>query len=125
MRKYEFTYILDSTLDDAAAAASLEKYAKLIRDQGGEITHREVWGRRKFSYDIHHKTEGTYVFLRMNTSSKSVEDLNRALHFDEPVLRSLIVLDEEADVRNEEARRRARPREAEAGGHAPQPAAQV
>jgi small subunit ribosomal protein S6 len=125
VRKYEFTYILDPNLDDAAAATSLEKYAKLIRDHGGEVTHREVWGRRKFSYEIHHKTEGTYVFLRMNTESKAVEELNRALHFDETVVRSLIVLDEEADVRNEEARRRARPRDAEAGGHAPQPAGQV
>ena len=125
MRKYEFTYILESSLDDAAAAASLEKYAKLIRDQGGEVTHREVWGRRKFSYEIHHKTEGTYVFLRMNTDSKAVDELNRSLHFDETVLRSLIVLDEEADVRNEEARRRARPRDTEAGVHPPQPAGQV
>ena len=124
MRKYEFTYILDTTLDDTAVAESVEKYAKLIRDQAGEVTHREILGRRKFSYEIQKKTEGSYVFLRMNASSKAVDEINRALSFDERVLRSLIVLDEEADTRNEAARRRARPQDAEAGAHAPQTSAQ-
>ena len=109
MRKYEFIYILDPTLDDAAVAESLERYTKLIRDQGGEIVAQEVWGRRKFSYEIRHKTEGSYVYVRLRATSKAVDEINRVLRFDERILRSLIVLDEEAEVRNEEARRRAQP----------------
>lgn len=107
MRKYEFVYILDSTLDDAAVAESMEKYSKLIRDQGGEISQQENWGRRKFAYEIRHKGEGSYIYLRFRGEKKVVDEINRILRFDERILRTLIVLDEEAEVRNAESQRRA------------------
>jgi small subunit ribosomal protein S6 len=105
VRKYEFIYILDPTVEDNAVADSLARYAKLVRDQGGEVTHQEVWGRRRFAYEIHHKTEGSYVFMRLRAVNKVIDELNRALRFDERVVRSLIVLDEEAEARNAEAQK--------------------
>jgi len=102
--KYEFVYILDPTLDDAAVARSQEKYAKLIRDQGGEVTHQEAWGRKKLAYEIQHKTEGSYLFLRMHATTAIVSELYRALRFDETVLRTLIVRDEDWTARNAAAR---------------------
>jgi len=102
--KYEFVYILDSMLDDAAVARSLEKYAKLIRDQGGEVTHQESWGRKKLAYEIRKKNEGTYLFLRMQATKAVVAELYRVLRFDEDVLRTLIVRDEQWAERNAAAR---------------------
>jgi small subunit ribosomal protein S6 len=121
VRKYEFIVILDPSVEDGVVGESIEKYAKLIRDQGGEVTHQENWGRRKFAYDIDKKSEGTYLFLRFRGESKIIDELNRVLHFDERVIRSLIVLDDEAEARNAEAqRRRAQGAEAAAaGGPAP------
>ncbi len=105
--KYEFTMILDPLLEEAAVAASLEKYGKLIRDQGGEITHQENMGRKRLAYLIRHKIEGSYVFLRLQATPAVVAELNRVLHFDESVLRFLIVVDEEWEARNLEAAKRA------------------
>ena len=104
MRKYEFIYVLDPGLDDAAVAESLERYIKIIREQGGEIVSHEIWGRRKFAYEINHKNEGSYLFVRFRATQKTIDELNRALRFDEKVLRTLIVLDEEAETRNAQAR---------------------
>jgi small subunit ribosomal protein S6 len=123
VRKYEFVYILDPTVDDAGVADSAERYTKLVRDQGGEVVRHEIWGRRKFAYDIDKKTEGSYVYVRLRADSKVIHELNRVIGFDERVLRSLIVLDEDAEVRNEAARRRTRSEQAPAEG-APHPAAQ-
>lgn len=106
MRKYEFIVILDPSVEDGVVGESIEKYAKLIREQGGEVTHQENWGRRKFAYDINRKSEGTYLFLRLRGTSKVIDELNRALHFDERVIRSMIVLDDDAEARNAEAQRR-------------------
>jgi small subunit ribosomal protein S6 len=114
VRKYEFIFILDPGVDDAAVNDSLERYAKVIRDHGGEVSHQEVWGRRKFAYDINKKSEGSYLYIRMRAASKTIEELNRALHFDERVLRNLIVLDEDAEARNLAARRE-RPERGERG----------
>ena len=107
LSKYEFTWILDPLVDDQAVVQSYEKYAKVIRDQGGEVTMHEIWGRKKLAYEITHKTEGTYVFLRMRATPAIVAELNRVLRFDEHVLRTLVVLDEEWEARNLEAAKRA------------------
>jgi small subunit ribosomal protein S6 len=107
VRKYEFTFILDNTLDDARVLEAAERYAKFVRDHGGEVTRQENWGRRKFAYDINKKTEGSYVFLKMRAEAKTIQEINRALHFDETVLRSLIVLDDDAEARNAAAQRHA------------------
>ena len=107
LTKYEFTWILDPLLDDAAVGASMEKYAKSVRAQGGEVTLQENWGRKKLAFEVHKKTEGIYVFMRMQATPAIVAELNRILRFDEQVLRTLIVLDEEWDARNLEAAKRA------------------
>jgi small subunit ribosomal protein S6 len=105
VRKYEFVSILDPGVDEAGVAGQLDRYAKLIRDQGGEVTQQENWGRRKFAYEILHKTEGSYLYVRFRGTMKVVDELNRTVRFDEKVLRTLIVLDEEAEIRNAAARR--------------------
>jgi small subunit ribosomal protein S6 len=105
VRKYEFVSILDPGVDDNAAAEQLERYAKLVRDQGGEVSQLENWGRRKFAYEINHKNEGSYLYVRFRGTNKVIDELNRIVRFDEKVLRTLIVLDEEAEVRNAAARR--------------------
>lgn len=117
MRKYEFVCILEPGVDDNAAALHLERYAKLVREHGGEVSQQENWGRRKFAYEIQHKTEGTYLYVRFRGTSKVLDEVNRVVRFDEKVLRTLIVLDEEAEIRNAAAQRSARAAESPA----PQP----
>ena len=103
MRNYEFTYILLGTLDDAAVAQSAEKYVKFVQDREGKVTHQEIWGRRRFAYEIDKQTEGHYVHMRFAAPATAVAELNRALHFDEDAIRTLVVLDEEWERRNREA----------------------
>jgi len=107
VRKYEFAYILDPGLDDAAVGESLARYVKLIQDQGGEVTQQDIWGRRKLAYEINKKTDGVYVYIRMRGTRKVVDELHRTLRFDEAVMRNLIVIDEDAERRNAESRARA------------------
>ena len=121
LTKYEFTWILDPLVDDAAVTTSMEKYAKSVRDQGGEVTLQENWGRKKLAFEVHKKTEGVYVFMRMKATPAIVAELNRVLRFDEQVLRTLIVQDEEWEARNQEAAKQAGTRTAEQP--APTPAA--
>jgi len=123
VRKYEFVLILEPTLDDAAVAEGLEKYCNLVREQGGEISQQENWGRRKFAYDIRKKSEGSYLYIRFRGEKKVVDEINRVLRFDERVLRTLIVLDEDAEARNAEAQRREgrRPADTSAPGDSTEP----
>lgn len=106
MTKYEFVCILDPSLDEATATANFEKYVRLVKDQGGSITFQESWGRKKLAYEINKKTEGTYFYVRLTASAAAVAELNRQLRYDEQVLRTLVVRDEEWAARNEAASRR-------------------
>ncbi len=107
MTKYEFVCIFDPALDEASATASFDKYLKLVRDQGGEVAHHETWGRKKLAYEIDKKTEGSYFYARMSASAAAVGELNRQLRYDEQVLRTLVVRDEDWTARNEAANKRA------------------
>jgi len=119
VRKYEFTWIVVPTLDDAAATANLEKYVNAISAKGGEVTRKEVLGRRRFAYEIDKKTEGTYLFVKMTCPTEALTEVNRMLKFDEDVVRKLIVLDEDWERRNEEAARRSERQRTTHGDAAP------
>ena len=118
MTKYEFVSIFDPSLDEAAATANFDKYLKLVQDQGGEVTYKESWGRKKLAYEIDKKTEGSYFYARLTASTAAVAELNRQLRYDEQVMRTLVVRDEDWAARNEAAGRRASKR-TQAPSHAP------
>ena len=53
-RAYELMVIIDSDVDDAGPV--IARVAALIGDEGGTIASTDDWGRRKFAYEIDHKT---------------------------------------------------------------------
>ena len=107
MTKYEFIYILDASLDEAGANANFDKYMKLVKDEGGEVTSHEGWGRKKLAYEIDKKTDGIYFYARITATAEVMAELGRQLRYDEQVLRTLVVRDEDWAARNEATSRRA------------------
>ena len=57
---YETVIILSNNLGDEAIAATIEKFKKLIADNG-EVESVEDWGNRKFAYPIQKQNEGHYT----------------------------------------------------------------
>ena len=55
---YETVIILSNNLGDEAIAATIEKFKKLIADNG-EVESVEDWGKRKFAYQFKNKTKVT------------------------------------------------------------------
>ena len=59
MNRYELTYIIDTALEETARKELVEKYAELIRTNGGEIEKvDETWGKRRLAYAINDMWEG-------------------------------------------------------------------
>ena len=94
MKSYECTIIVISDVGDDGLKISARKYAEAIENGGGELTQLENWGKRRFSYEINHHTEGYYIFFRMRCDNTVLDELNRLLRLDENVLRHLIIRDE-------------------------------
>ena len=96
MRKYEIMYILKADLDEAARKAEMDKLAKIIADNGGEVTKTdESMGLRDLAYEIKKETKGYYVVLKANMANETISEFNRLVRINPNVLRHLIVVDHE------------------------------
>jgi len=88
---YELMYIVRPTADEQTLAAVNEKVEKLIAGSGGEITHRDDWGKRRLAFPISKFTEGFYILLQFNFPPTAVRNLERSLTLTEEILRHLVV----------------------------------
>ena len=93
MRAYELMIIFDGDLDDAAVKKMLSQVNDLVTAGGGEVRTTDLWGKRRFAYQINHKWEGIYVVLEIVTEASNLHDVERVLRIaDEAVRHKLIRL---------------------------------
>lgn len=95
MREYEIVYIFRSNFTPEEIEAKLDRYhAILTRDDRGEVTAVEQWGKRQLAYPIRGQANGYYVVTQFSADPAVIAELERALKLDEELLRYLIVLPE-------------------------------
>ena len=91
MRPYELMVIYDGDLDDGAVQAQVDRLAEQIQAGGGRVASTERWGRRRFAYEIDHKTEGHYVVFELLCESAVVDGLDRQLRLADEVVRQKFI----------------------------------
>lgn len=91
VRHYEVMVILDSDLEERAVAPALENFSKVITTGGGAVNKLDVWGRRRFAYEINKKHEGIYAVLDLNCEPAAVAELDRQLRLNEQVVRTKVL----------------------------------
>jgi len=90
-RAYELMVIFESDLDDSSIAAQLKKIGAAITAGEGDVATTDLWGLRRFAYEINHKTEGIYVVLEIVTEAPNLDDLDRSLRLADEVVRHKII----------------------------------
>lgn len=90
-RAYELMIIFESDLEDDAVQDQLKKVTDLIEAGGGTIATTDLWGLRRFAYEINHKREGIYVVLEITTEASNLDDVDRALRLADEVVRHKII----------------------------------
>ncbi|WP_375385951.1 30S ribosomal protein S6 [uncultured Microbacterium sp.] len=94
--QYELMVILSPELDERTVAPSLDKFLKVITNDGGSIDKVDVWGKRRFAYEIDKKTEGIYAVVNFTATSEATQELDRQLKLNETVMRTKVLRAEEA-----------------------------
>jgi small subunit ribosomal protein S6 len=86
-------YIVDPELTDDELTPIIEKYKKVVTDQGGIIGETGKWehGRRRLTYEIKGKKEGIYVLMNFEATAETIAELERIFHISDDVLRHLVV----------------------------------
>ena len=96
MNRYELTYIIDTALEDSARKELVEKYAELIKQNGGEIEKvDETWGKRRLAYAINDMWEGWYVLVTFKSEGNVPKELERQMENSDKILRYLVIKLEE------------------------------
>ena len=99
MRHYETMYLLVPELDDEQVDAHIERFSKVVADNGGEVTSAVRWeqGRRKMAYEIKDKREAMYVLMQFVSESQAPDELDRLFKISDDVLRHIIVRQDEKE----------------------------
>ena len=91
MRTYEVMTIHRPDLDENDFHSRVDGVATFLSERGATITGKDVWGKRRFAYEIDHMNEGYYSVLTFSASTEAIADLDRMLHLADEVIRHKIV----------------------------------
>ena len=89
MNHYETVFILTPVLSDAQMKEAVEKFSKVLTDNGATIVNTEEWGLRKLAYPIEKKSTGFYSLIEFDAEPTIVKKLETAYRRDERVIRFL------------------------------------
>ncbi len=94
--QYELMVIIDPEIDERQVAPNLDKFLKVITNDGGSIDKVDVWGKRRLAYEIQKKNEGIYAVVNFTATSEATQELDRQLKLAEIIMRTKVLRAEEA-----------------------------
>lgn len=94
MNEYELTVLIHPDLE-ANLDAALDKVRALIKDNGGEITKEDNWGKKKLAYAIRREDFAVYVYFEVKLPSSAPLKISNVLNITDEVLRYLLVKTDE------------------------------
>ncbi|MBE6710012.1 MAG: 30S ribosomal protein S6 [Ruminococcaceae bacterium] len=100
VNSYETLFVIDPDLTEEETKALVEKFQKLIADNG-EVSEVNEWGKRKLAYPINDKTEGYYVLINFKSESALPLELERVFGITEGIYRSIVIRHEEKAAKAE------------------------
>ncbi|MCC8120368.1 MAG: 30S ribosomal protein S6 [Bacteroidales bacterium] len=86
---YETVFILTPVLSDDQMKEAVQKFQKVLTDNGAELVNTEEWGLRKLAYPIQKKSTGFYTLIEFNADPSVISKLETAYRRDERVIRFL------------------------------------
>lgn len=89
LNQYETVFIATPVLSETQMKEAVQKFKKIITDNGGEIVHEENWGLKKLAYPIQKKSTGFYYLIEFKGSGDLIEKLEIQYRRDERILRFL------------------------------------
>lgn len=95
MRKYEVMYIIRPNIDDESKKAVVERFNKVLTDNGAEITETKDWGKRRLAYEIEDYHDGYYQIINFTAEPPAVQEFDRLAKISEDIIRHLIVKEDE------------------------------
>lgn len=91
MRDYEIMTIHRPELAEDDIDAKVTELESYLAEHGASVTKRDLWGKRRFAYEIEHLSEGYYSVLAFQSGTETIDSLDRMLSLADEVIRHKIV----------------------------------
>jgi len=90
--KYEITYIIRPALDDASKTALVDRFDKILTDNGADLIDSKDWKKLRFAYEIGGYNEGQYHVINLTTDDDTaLNEFDRLSKINDDILRHMIV----------------------------------
>jgi small subunit ribosomal protein S6 len=91
MRDYELMTIHRPDMAESDVEAKIGELEAYLSNSSAEVTKRDIWGKRRFAYEIDHLSEGYYSVLSFKAGPDAVAGVDRMLSLADEVVRHKIV----------------------------------
>jgi len=90
MRHYEIIFLVHPDQSEQVGGM-VERYTKLIEEDGGKIHRLEDWGRRQLAYPIDKLHKAHYVLMNVEAEQAVIDELETNFRFNDAVIRNMIM----------------------------------
>lgn len=87
--RYETVFITTPVLSETQMKEAVDKFKKIITDNGGDIVYEENWGLKKLAYPIQKKSTGFYYLIEFASEGEFIQKLEIEYRRDERIIRFL------------------------------------
>ena len=91
MPLYEHVVISRQDLSNTQAEGLIEHFGKVLSENGGKVVNSEYWGLKTMAYKINKNRKGHYSFLKTDSPSVAVQEMERLMRIHEDIMRVLTI----------------------------------
>lgn len=91
MSFYEVTFIVRHDVSKPDVEKLADDFAEILKQGGGKVAKREIWGLRPLAYKINKHGKGNYVYLVIDAPHAALAEMERMMRLNEDVMRQLTV----------------------------------
>ncbi|MFC3041059.1 30S ribosomal protein S6 [Virgibacillus xinjiangensis] len=95
MRKYEIMYIIRPDIEEEAQTSLIERFNKILTDNGAEIDKVDEKGKKRLAYEIQDYRDGYYVIINFRSGEEAVNEFDRLAKFSDDIIRHIAIRDEQ------------------------------
>ncbi|KRK95311.1 30S ribosomal protein S6 [Companilactobacillus futsaii] len=89
---YEITYIIKPDMEEDAKKAMIDRFDKIITDNGAKVIDSKDWEKKRLAYEIANYKEGIYHIINVDAENdEAINEFDRLSKIEDNILRHMIV----------------------------------
>ena len=89
---YEILFIIPNKFTDEEARTIYAEVEKNLVSFGGQVTHREYWGKKRLAYEIKHNAFGYYGLYEFDLDGAELAKVDSSLRLSTNILRHQVIV---------------------------------